>query len=734
MKKSNYIFVVFLFFALYTTAQQNQVELVIEQLPESVAYDIKGGAGCNPGDIVITIKSDIPLLKFDSNIIDIRSVSYDPTKGEYVFCHSKESFWLTVGSYNHISKKTYIDGLKSKYAFRIVEKAAVGQIFFKTKPNNALADFGFAGQSPQLTGVPIEMNAGEYVVRISKHGYLPVDTLIVVPSGGFVREIEINLKPDFATILLDITTTDNSSFIVYPTVEIDTARVNMNYLINNPKARSYDDPDILHYFKLYSNSTIPVPPGSYIIKTSAPGFKSQSSRVFATRGSISTYSTKLEPITGFLTIPDYDNAYDAKVFLDNEFICTIPLHRHKIKIGSHRIVIEKTGYITPESEYTIFCEEGQEVELPVSMSIFKQFRIESIPKGAEIIVDGIRQGFTLYLISLTEGEHDMLIKRNGFMDAKQKFIIKEGLSSDIDSVTFELKKNTPLRIECEERDLEIVITQDDEVVYKGGKTPADVQLPKDLYEMTLTKNNKTAFKGSINHTGEKIFIPAYSYGTFTAMAGDFYPTKPKLYFNDSSHLYNLRGTLLLGRFNLAPILSTSIIKGSLYEINGAFKEKEIDTEIGEGINSNKENTKYPNLIGSVSLMFLNYELKVGVPILRQLDAAFLSTYTFYPKLTKMAAFDHFSGHDLFLGIEVASRISHLNATVKIGQQILFDGEYNLLVGAIKTTVLSDHSKLFLSIPAEMNQFVITVGFTLGQNVHKGNNMLRILKKPIFTKY
>ena len=52
------LFIIFLFGLNFWTvfSQQNQVELIIEPLYETEAYDIKGGSECHPGDIIITIK------------------------------------------------------------------------------------------------------------------------------------------------------------------------------------------------------------------------------------------------------------------------------------------------------------------------------------------------------------------------------------------------------------------------------------------------------------------------------------------------------------------------------------------------------------------------------------------------------------------------------------------------------------------------------------------------------
>lgn len=717
-------------------SQQNQIELVIEQLGDNEAYDIKGGTECHPGDIIVTVKSDLPNLKFDSNIMDIKSVSYDALKKEYVFCHSKESFWLTIGSTNYVSKKTYIDGTRNKYAYKVSVQAAVGKVYFKTVPNNALADFGFSGQSPQLTTVPIAINSGEYKVRISKYGYIPIDTFVVVPSDGNIRQLDLMLKPDFAKLQLDISAEDNSIFQIFPKVEIDTATVSLSYLVNNPNARSYDDAANLKYFKLYSGGTVPLPSGNYPVTISAPGFRTYTTRIVATKGAVTPLVVKLQPITGYLTVTDQENAMNAKLYLDDEPIGTIPLYKYKIKVGMHRLRVEKEGYISSEREYPVLSEEGKEIDLPMQMTIFKRYRIESIPTGSEVVIDGTRRGFTPLDVSLNKGEHQIEIKRNKYLTYVKNVTIDSDRTLDTGTINSIMEQNTPFTIKSERKGLEIVIKRDDQIVINNTLTPSEVMLPVGKYKMKLYENNKVRFSGTLHHKGdETINVPCYSSGTFTALAGDIFFAKPDVTTLDKDYTpYHLLGIGQFGRFNIAKGLSTAILKASIFGVNETYKETDIDTGYGEGVATNDDNTKYPQYMFAATPLFLNWEFRTGVSILKQLDVAALGSYAYYPQLIKYIPFNHVSGQQMFFGIEISSRISVLNANIKIGKQILTGGKYNFLVVPSEDFSLEDHTDKYNVVETKMSQFIVSVGFTLGDKVSRSNNMLRIKKKPIFTNY
>ncbi|MFV0489350.1 MAG: hypothetical protein ACK5NL_19515, partial [Vibrio fluvialis] len=147
-----------------------------------------------------------------------------------------------------------------------------------------------------------------------------------------------------------------------------------------------------------------------------------------------------------------------------------------------------------------------------------------------------------------------------------------------------------------------------------------------------------------------------------------------------------------------------------------------------------DNTKYPQYMFAATPLFLNWEFRTGVSILKQLDVAALGSYAYYPQLIKYIPFNHVSGQQMFFGVEISSRISVLNANIKIGKQILSGGKYNFLVVPSEDFSLEDHTDKYNVVETKMSQFIVSVGFTLGDKVSRNNNMLRIKKKPILTNY
>ena len=713
MKTTKVLFALLGLLFAYHAYAQNQEELFIERLSDGEGYAI-GTKDCNVGDIVITVKSDIPYLMFESNMADFPPIKYDSQLRQYVFCHPKQNFILTVSSPSHLSKDIPIDGKSLVHACQITSKAATGKIFFKTNPNNALVDFGLSGLSPQITANPIQMNAGEYKVRISKVGYLPIDTTVIVPGDGSTKMLNLNLTSSFATIQLDVKTADQTPFQMYPVIEIDSTQINMADLLDPSKIKSFDDAGNLEYFKIYQGGFIPVPPGVYNVRINTPGFKTYSTILQTSKGASTPLSVKLEPITGYLTIIDKGGTMGAKVFVNNEFIGTAPLFRHKVRVGTHRIRFEKEGFLSTEKEYRAIIAEDIEESLEVLMTVFKQYRIVSAPPAAEIFINNEREGFTPATIFLNEGKHELMVKKAGFLEYKQTIVITPTGNNLPDTLTCTLAPNYPILVKSEEDRLKIVVKRGEDVISSGSsETPAELQLPYGDYQLLLLGEGKTRFKGNFRHDGTTtVDAPCYS-GTFTALVGDLFLSSPEAETKDGymkESFYNLMATGHFGRFTLFPGLSTSILKGAVFKANDKIPRTQMPDDY----------------IFGISGLFVNGEFRIGGSILKNLDVGLVGLYAWYPDLTSILPLSHINGSEMFFGIECSSRISYFNVNFKLGQEI-FKGNYNFIENKDEKTFFSDTS-------FDLSNFVFTIGVSLGQTVSKGNNMLRLWHKPLVANY
>ncbi len=364
---------------------------------------------------------------------------------------------------------------------------------------------------------------------------------------------------------------------------------------------------------------------------------------------------------------------------------------------------------------------------------FKRFFVNSTPSGADVLVNGEKTGSTPCLISLEKGNHKIELHKAEYLTYKKYLFIGGSGSRIVDTLEYRLKKIIATYIKSDLKRVDLLVsTAEDTVLFE--KTPSEMGLPFGKYKMELFHSGRRCFKGSLRYNGQKtIKVPCYSKGTFEFLVGDYFLSKPVLKNNEGLNLYHILATGQFGRFTIFPGLSTSIIKASVFQIDNTYKDTEF-TSINENI-PDTTILKYPDYISAFSLLFINAEFRIGFPISRALDICALGTYTLYPNVTKFSTFNHVSGQDIF--VELASRISAFNVNIKIGSKVLSDISYNIYKKSnqqVAINIGSDYSNYYHTVPAQLEQFVVSIGFTLGQGRGYGNNILRLFRKPLITNY
>ena len=230
--------------------------------------------------------------------------------------------------------------------------------------------------------------------------------------------------------------------------------------------------------------------------------------------------------------------------------------------------------------------------------------------------------------------------------------------------------------------------------------------------------NKVAYKGNIDFTKEKnrFTVNPRPRSNFITIGADYNLFRQP--FAGVSSVSNpdvtvpFVGSAWFGQFRFpAPGLSTNIIKTSVMDC--------MNVALPEGVNP--ENAR--NYMFAFTPLFVNYDFRIGGSFLQYGDVNLLLSYSWYPELTRFLPMSHFSGHEAFGGLEVASRFKMLNLNVRAGLQYFNGDRHYFEPDGKKISKVADQF-----IPAdhfEQMMFVVTAGISLGSRKANGRNVIRL---------
>jgi hypothetical protein len=526
---------------------------------------------------------------------------------------------------------------------------------------------------------------------------------------------------------VDIKPEDGYSFDCYPTLDVSGNTVNLHPNV----IKSFNVDKDISYYEVYDGNLITLHPGQYVLKVEADGFIAQNKTIYVAKGEHQNHEFTLTPVTGTLSLSDEEYAEGAVAFLDGVRIGTVPVDGLKVKSGSHVLSFAKDGFMTLKPEYTVTVPENREVCFKVTMQRYSAYTVSSDPAYCKVYLDGIYQGATPVQLILNEGEHTVRYEKNGYYPLEKK--MKADFSQVEHTESISLVEAYPLLITADKDSLGITISQGsgkNRVVYaENVKTPATVEIPlsKKPYQLELTRNNlKRAWKGNLSFDKpEKNHKNVLIWGVGApAFAADWYALPPKVMLESSvGKNYTRLADAQLGIIHMFPGLSTSALKGTM------FWETDASQHINYGDPAPAEaDYKDVKFLPAISGLLINEEFRIGGAILQNLDVNLLLTYTWYPKLqilynlTPTFAFSHISGHDVFGGIEFNSRIPVFNVHVKAGMQAFF-GQANIVRPGRVSPDTAENK--YLTVPYKSLPFVVSIGFTLGGNQARGQNILRV---------
>ena len=609
----------------------------------------------------------------------------------------------------------------------------VKQVSIRTVPGRARL---FVDGSMPITGSwEGKLDSGPHKIHVEKSGYFSKDTVVnVVDDMRLDQDLEVVLKlaPTFGMIKAEVLPQEGFSFNdLRPYELIVNGRTveNDNY--------SYDDDREIMNYRVYDDGTIPVPVGLVTVAATANSFEQGRQDVQVHAGEIIPVTLVLQARFGRLSLIDAGQARNAVAFIDGKPAGAVQdITNYPVGVGEHTITLEKEGFLAAESAYVVNIHENEDVVQNVAMTRYVPYIFDSTPADARVSVDGEFIGNTPtkpYLLRETEPGKAYVVEvvKEGYLSARET-VAPDFKNYSVQTKTFIMPQTSPLKVTTDAADLQIIVKNSrhgDSTFVEGVIVPAEIALPlrKKPYYVELHRFGQRypAYRGRLkfdNASKTRHHIQSWSPSEFVPLAASMnFVGSPNPISVAPADLtasnYNLLGTVNLLRFRIFHGLSTSVIKGMAFlpAAQTPFAKSATSTMTGDVTISNEA------FLPAVTCLFLNADFRIGGAVLDYMDVDFLATYAWYPTfLKKLLGFSHVSGHDVFIGAEVSSRIPYFNVSLRAGMQMYPKLTANLYNSANNA---SDVEAKYIEAPLNLpNMFVIGVEIAIGG---KGNSIWRV---------
>ncbi len=360
----------------------------------------------------------------------------------------------------------------------------------------------YYGQTPLQKKITKE----KHNYRITKNKYKPRAGVIDLSDVKDKKKLNIELKPDFGSIKVSSEPEEGAK------VYIDD-----NYT-----------------GKMTPCKISKISSGKHRIQLRKELYEPKSAEFSINAGKTKSLNIDMNPVYGTVTIQTNPK---AKIWLDNEIIGE-GSHKKKLTPGVYKVAASKEKYY--DATKNVKVEVGKEKKIHLNpQPKYGNLNIVTEPWEAKVMLNGKKYGTTPITIdSLFVGEHELLLKKEGYKQVIKKIEIKEGktysLKESLNRMDIhKTKEDNEKQLDIEEKTREIVKTQtkknsnnsDIEVISKTKEGSLIVKLRKDKTERFKKGQKYLIYSSNLISTHNSIgYIEVQSISTEN-IKGEFHPKK-----------------------------------------------------------------------------------------------------------------------------------------------------------------------------------------------------------------
>ena len=226
-------------------------------------------------------------------------------------------------------------------------------------------------------------------------------------------------------------------------------------------------------------------PGDYVLKASKQGYHAVKHPFEVTREKSQKLSITMEKLPGRLTLTAHAQDQPstpiegAMVFIDGTKIGTAPLSEVEVKAGSRNLFIKADLYQEFKTQLEI---EGMDILQTLDVALipgWAEIRVDTLPAGARISVDGTPRGETPLSLRLAVGTHELKISAENYKTWTKQLLVQRDQPQMLDTI----------RLQPADGRLSLKTTPSGANVTVGGtfmgQTPIDIPLQPDVKHKLL---------------------------------------------------------------------------------------------------------------------------------------------------------------------------------------------------------------------------------------------------------
>lgn len=176
-------------------------------------------------------------------------------------------------------------------------------------------------------------------------------------------------------------------------------------------------------------------PGNYTVNATAEGYHPLSAPVTVTGADSQSTTLVLAPLPGLLSVDS--SPAGATFLLDGENIGRTPLADVAVAAGDHSLRLEAPRYRAHERSLAV---TGRNLPQQLSVSLepaWAEVGIDSLPQGAEILLDGESAGQTPATVEIIEGQRQLILRSPTYADWVTELEVTAGQAQDLGTIALQ---------------------------------------------------------------------------------------------------------------------------------------------------------------------------------------------------------------------------------------------------------------------------------------------------------